>query len=53
MLCLDLSAGSELLMPATNDFLARLPVFERVNSSRADNDENATLIEPVVLVPAE
>jgi len=41
-----------LLKPAANGLLARLPVSKRVNSSRAD-EEDATLVEPVVLVPAE
>jgi putative SOS response-associated peptidase YedK len=45
-------AGKDSLKPAPNDFLQRWPVSRRVNSSKADADD-ATLIEPVELIPAE
>jgi putative SOS response-associated peptidase YedK len=39
-------AGVEYLKPAPNNFLQKLPVSKRVNSSRAD-DNDATLIEKI------
>jgi putative SOS response-associated peptidase YedK len=42
------NAGMELLKPAPNDVLQRWPVSQRVNSSRAD-DNDSTLIEKVEL----
>jgi putative SOS response-associated peptidase YedK len=44
-------AGVESLKPAPNDFLQKLPVSKRVNSSRAD-DNDPTLIEEVELATA-
>jgi putative SOS response-associated peptidase YedK len=41
-------AGAELLKPAHDDFLQMSPVSKRINSSRT-SDEDASLIEPVVL----
>ena len=43
---LDGSAGKEMLVPAAEDMLNKVPVSQRVNSSRAPNDD-PTLIEPV------
>jgi putative SOS response-associated peptidase YedK len=40
------AAGLELLKPAADDFLQRLPVSKRVNSSRAPDDD-PTLIEEI------
>ena len=40
------SAGTELLKPAPDDVLQRLPVSKRVNSSRADASD-ATLIDKI------
>ena len=45
---LDGSAGKEMLVPAAEDMLTKVPVSQRVNSSRAPNDD-PTLIEPVAL----
>ena len=45
---LDGSAGKEMLVPAAEDMLNRVPVSQRVNSSRAPNDD-PTLIEPITL----
>ena len=45
---LDGSAGKEILVPAAEDMLNKVPVSQRVNSSRAPNDD-PTLIEPVTL----
>ena len=45
---LDGSAGKEILVPAAEDMLNKVPVSQRVNSSRAPNDD-PTLIEPVAL----
>jgi putative SOS response-associated peptidase YedK len=45
---LDGSAGKEMLVPAAEDTLKKVPVSQRVNSSRAPGDD-ATLIEPVAL----
>ena len=45
---LDGSAGKEILVPAAEDMLNKVPVSQRVNSSRARNDD-PTLIEPVAL----
>jgi len=45
---LDGSAGKEMLVPAAEDMLNKVPVSQRVNSSRAPNDD-PTLIEPVAL----
>ena len=42
------SAGKEMLVPAAEDMLNKVPVSQRVNSSRAPNDD-PTLIEPVTL----
>lgn len=42
------SAGKEMLVPAAEDMLNKVPVSQRVNSSRAPNDD-ATLIEAVTL----
>jgi putative SOS response-associated peptidase YedK len=39
-------SGAEILKPAPNDYLQRLPVSKRVNSSKADEDD-ATLIDPI------
>jgi putative SOS response-associated peptidase YedK len=39
-------AGTEMLKPAPNDYLQRLPISKRVNSSKADADD-ASLIDPV------
>jgi putative SOS response-associated peptidase YedK len=44
-------AGIEFLKPAPNDFLQKWPVSNRVNSSRADDDD-PTLIEKVDLAIA-
>jgi putative SOS response-associated peptidase YedK len=41
-------AGAEYLKPAPNDYLQRWPVSKRVNSSKADADDQ-TLIEPAEL----
>ena len=43
---LDGSAGKEILVPAAEDMLNKVPVSQRVNSSRAPNDD-PTLVEPV------
>jgi putative SOS response-associated peptidase YedK len=45
---LDGSGGKEMLVPAAEDMLNKVPVSQRVNSSRAPNDD-PTLIEPVML----
>ncbi len=45
---LDGSAGKEILVPAAEDMLDKVSVSQRVNSSRAPNDD-PTLIEPVAL----
>lgn len=45
---LDGSAGKEVLVPAAEDMLNKVPVSQRVNSSRAPNDD-PTLIEPVAI----
>jgi putative SOS response-associated peptidase YedK len=45
---LDGSAGPELLKPAAEDLLQRLPVSKRVNSSRAPDDD-PTLVEAAPL----
>jgi putative SOS response-associated peptidase YedK len=45
---LDGSAGKEMLVPAAEDMLNKVPVSQRVNSSRAPNDD-PTLIEPISL----
>ena len=45
---LDGSAGKEMLVSAAEDMLNKVPVSQRVNSSRAPNDD-PTLIEPVTL----
>ena|SRR5690348_15658401 len=47
---LDGSAGKEMLVPAAEDMLNKVPVSQRVNSSRAPGDDQ-TLIEPVALAP--
>jgi putative SOS response-associated peptidase YedK len=39
-------SGAEILKPAPNDYLQRLPVSKRVNSSKADADD-ATLIDQI------
>jgi putative SOS response-associated peptidase YedK len=44
-------AGVEILKPAANDVLQRWPVSNRVNSSRA-SDDDATLIDPLSTVPS-
>jgi putative SOS response-associated peptidase YedK len=41
-------AGAEYLKPVPNDYLQRWPVSKRVNSSKADADDQ-TLIEPAEL----
>jgi putative SOS response-associated peptidase YedK len=41
-------AAAEHLKPAPNDYLQRWPVSKRVNSSKADADDQ-TLIEPAEL----
>ena len=46
---LDGSAGKEMLVPAAEDMLNKVPVSQRVNSSRALTDDPA-LIEPVAIV---
>ena len=46
---LDGSAGKEMLVPAAEDMLNKVPVSQRVNSSRAPTDDPA-LIEPVAIV---
>jgi putative SOS response-associated peptidase YedK len=43
--------GITLLKPAPNDLLQRWPVSQRVNSSRAPDDD-PTLIEPLMKRPA-
>ena len=43
---LDGSAGKEILVPAAEDMLNKVPVSQRVNSSRAPNDD-PTLIAPI------
>jgi len=48
---LDGSAGKEMLVPAAEDMLSKVPVSQRVNSSRAPND-HPTLIEPIQLEAA-
>ncbi len=48
---LDGSAGKEILVPAAEDMLNKVPVSQRVNSSRAPNDD-PTLIEPIRLEAA-
>jgi putative SOS response-associated peptidase YedK len=48
---LDGSAGKEMLVPAAEDMLNKVPVSQRVNSSRAPNDD-PTLIEPIRLEAA-
>jgi putative SOS response-associated peptidase YedK len=48
---LDGSAGKEMLVPAAEDMLNKVPVSQRVNSSRAANDD-PTLIEPIRLEAA-
>ena len=45
---LDGSAGKEMLVPAAEDMLNKVPVSQRVDSSRAPGDD-PTLIEPVAL----
>ncbi len=45
------AAGVEILKPPPNDFLRKWPVSKRVNSSRA-NDEDETLVEPTELTAA-
>jgi putative SOS response-associated peptidase YedK len=47
---LDGSAGKEMLVPAAEDMLNKVPVSvsQRVNSSRAPNDD-PTLVEPIML----
>ena len=45
---LDGSAGKEVLVPAAEDMLNKVPVSQRVNSSRAPGDD-PTLIEPIGL----
>ncbi len=45
------AAGVEILKPPPNDFLQKWPVSKRVNSSRA-NDDDETLIEPIELAVA-
>ena len=45
---LDGSAGREVLVPAAEDMLNKVPVSQRVNSSRAPNDD-PRLIEPISL----
>ena len=42
------SPGKELLVPAEEEMLNKVPVSQRVNSSRAPGDD-PTLIEPVSL----
>jgi putative SOS response-associated peptidase YedK len=44
-------AGTEYLTPAPNDYLQRCSVSKRVNSSRADDDDQ-TLIEKIQLAAA-
>jgi putative SOS response-associated peptidase YedK len=44
-------AGTEVLKPASLDYLQRWPVSKRVNSSKADADD-PTLIERVELAAA-
>jgi putative SOS response-associated peptidase YedK len=44
---LSAHAGQDLLKPAAEDLLQRWPVSQRVNSSRAP-DEDPTLIEPII-----
>jgi putative SOS response-associated peptidase YedK len=39
-------AGTEVLKPASDDYLQRWPVSKRVNSSKADADD-PTLIERI------
>ena len=48
---LDGSAGKDMLVPAAEDMLNKVPVSQRVNSSRAANDD-PTLIEPIRLEAA-
>ena len=43
---LDGSAGKEMLVPAAEGMLNKVPVSQRMNSSRAPSDD-PTLIEPV------
>ncbi len=45
------TAGVEILKPPPNDFLQKWPVSKRVNSSRA-NDDDETLIGPIELAAA-
>ncbi len=45
------AAGVEILNPPPNDLLQKWPVSKRVNSSRA-NDDDETLIEPIALAAA-
>ena len=45
------AAGVEILKAPPNDFLQKWPVSKRVNSSRA-NDDDETLIEPIELATA-
>ena len=45
---LDGSAGEEVLVPAAEDILNKVPVSQRVNSSRAPGDD-PTLIDPIGL----
>jgi len=41
------NSGTEILMPAANEYLQAWPVSTRVNSSRAADDD-ATLIDAIV-----